>query len=409
MIARLHRTADKTQIFEAWHSRHTKICPTSAARMPKLGLGAGMAIASATGRYGRINNMPRSFGFLTVSCVSVLLAACSSRQAVDNGDDGGATDLIARSDATQSDATPSDRGGTTECLIANKKTACCNAEFQPATRQEILADPCLTHPDVAEPNKTCAPPPVTDCPPTCPRRPPTFATKKTAKGSCSYESDCQTGSDCMVALDCETNCCCPTPYPSAIVAQKRCVFASEADRKQNPSCPGPCPGLCPQPSVEASRCGSAKGDGAPAGVRSCQQKLQSYILWQAPGGYAGQGPAVEILADGTVRLWDQISEQQAGKTAGWKKELKLSDQVQQLFFLLDSIKTRDLPHKGSSGGECYPMLVYRPCANCAKQTIRYNVPADLLPEMQPVYNWFKDVLAKEVGSSTELPPSYCPF
>ena len=47
--------------------------------------------------------------------------------------------------------------------------------------------------------------------------------------------------------------------------------------------------------------------GVEASVQGDAKKGAGYLLWQAPGGKAGTGPALEVRADGTVRFWKEAS------------------------------------------------------------------------------------------------------
>jgi hypothetical protein len=133
--------------------------------------------------------------------------------------------------------------------------------------------------------------------------------------------------------------------------------------------------------------------------------IGEYLLWGAPGGFAGTGPALEVLSDGTVHLWEQASQPQPHKTSGWKTTVQLTPSETKAFFaLLAAVNFSNLPHSGGPNFECYPFFYYEPCAKCAAKKVSYDNAGNLKPEMDAVYAW----LDKRLQSTTiSLPSTYC--
>ena len=131
---------------------------------------------------------------------------------------------------------------------------------------------------------------------------------------------------------------------------------------------------------------------------------EAVMAWSSPGGVAGWGPAVRVHGDGLVEAWDMVSSvgpDAASAPANRSMHLSVAD-VGALFDAWRATSLAGLPHH-SVTQECYPTVATRLCATCAVQSIRYNIPSDLLPEMSAVWEWFDRVLP------ASNPRQYCDF
>lgn len=159
----------------------------------------------------------------------------------------------------------------------------------------------------------------------------------------------------------------------------------------------------PSASMDAGRETTA----CPDAMASCDGDLLSgYLLWDRPGGVAGTGPALELLEDGSLRLWTNTEALEPRATAEWDFETVLGpEQVNELVRLLLAVDTTDLPHEVPFL-ECYPSLYFEgPGGELID--LDYGGADGLLPEMQGVYDWF-DALLLEVAPSFVGPSAYCP-
>lgn len=140
-----------------------------------------------------------------------------------------------------------------------------------------------------------------------------------------------------------------------------------------------------------------------------QDPGQVYVLWKAPGGAAGTGPALELVEDGTLRLWEQTSGQAAHGTTGWDYELSLTSSEQlQLANLLSDIDYGSLPHP-ETGFECYPSYHFESTA-AATVDLNYASATALTPEFDAVYAWLDSYIATNAPDYEGwLPSSYCDF
>jgi hypothetical protein len=157
----------------------------------------------------------------------------------------------------------------------------------------------------------------------------------------------------------------------------------------------------PQPCVDSGAADAGPADsGATAGAR---------MAWQAPGGFAGTGPAVMVDADGTVRVWDSTHGVTLASPADPTRTLHVTAaQASDLFARWATVDRRGLPHSGGSA-DCYGVASYRVCAgaDCRVETVMFQSAAQLAPEMDQVRQWFDDVLAAE-GLAAH-PSGYCRF
>lgn len=126
------------------------------------------------------------------------------------------------------------------------------------------------------------------------------------------------------------------------------------------------------------------------------------LAWASPGGFAGWGPGVRVHGDGLVEVWSMAREValDGAATPPDRVERVSAAEAHALFAAWAGTSLGALPHP-SAGQDCYPTVSVRLCESCAVQSIRYNRPADLLPEMGAVWGWFDRVLP------TASPRAYC--
>lgn len=133
------------------------------------------------------------------------------------------------------------------------------------------------------------------------------------------------------------------------------------------------------------------------------------MLWQAPGGFTGMGPAVMVDADGTVRVWDTTRGVDLASPAAPTRTLNVTEAAARDLFSRWTMADRSsLPHSGSSG-ECSGRVSFRSCedASCRVESFNFSNAAQLAPELDPVRMWFEDNLASETRSAH--PATYCQF
>jgi hypothetical protein len=196
-----------------------------------------------------------------------------------------------------------------------------------------------------------------------------------------------------------------------------CATAVEgaACSMEGQSCGGPCSDPCQFCNI--FRCSSGRwtrleifpmpcNDGGSADVASASG---ARMLWQAPGGFAGTGPAVMVDADGTVRVWDNTHGVDLASPSTPTRTLHVTEAaVRDLFARWSMVDRSGLPHSGSAG-ECSGSAEYRACgdASCRVERVMFTNAAQLAPEMDPVRMWFDVALAGETSSAH--PASYCRF
>lgn len=129
------------------------------------------------------------------------------------------------------------------------------------------------------------------------------------------------------------------------------------------------------------------------------------MLWQAPGGFAGTGPAVRVEDSGAVSIWNSTVELTLdGPSPAPDRRLTLSSSVAEaLFTRWSRVDRRGLPHAPNVSSDCYPSVTVRRCATCAAETLRYQGPAQLTPEMNEVWGWFGE------NVPDAQPGRYCAF
>jgi hypothetical protein len=131
-----------------------------------------------------------------------------------------------------------------------------------------------------------------------------------------------------------------------------------------------------------------------------------YVLWQAPGGVAGTGPALELLEDGSLRLWQRTDPFSVRDTSGWDLALSLTpEENDELIGLFLAVDDSDLPHDVPFA-ECYPRVYFEGPGDALMQ-IQYDGAAALSPEFDEVYAWLSSYLAANAPGYTTVPAVYC--
>jgi hypothetical protein len=140
-----------------------------------------------------------------------------------------------------------------------------------------------------------------------------------------------------------------------------------------------------------------------AGATAC---ADAYLAWLAPGGIAGTGPAVVVCGTGWADTWTNVSSfsRETPPSSATGTYSLSSAQSSDLFARLAAVDFTSLPHATTSSVECYPTLYLRTCSTCAARTLSYNVPAQLVPEMEQVWLWFDQLMG---ASSAVNPRNYC--
>lgn len=135
---------------------------------------------------------------------------------------------------------------------------------------------------------------------------------------------------------------------------------------------------------------------------------EAWMAWQSPGGFAGWGPAVVVDARGRVHSWSMEPgfDGAAMPTEPPEDSVEVSALALDRLFLRWSALPRDaLPHAPELASECYPSITVRLCDDCPVETLRYDNPAQLLPELECVATWFDE---NRPGSHPR-PIEYCSF
>jgi hypothetical protein len=133
----------------------------------------------------------------------------------------------------------------------------------------------------------------------------------------------------------------------------------------------------------------------------------AYGVWLAPRGDGGVGPAVEVTAaGGTLRTWDALNAflpDHPPPNPNSTKTLSLDDS-DGLFLRLAGVPLDSLPHDATSVSTCHPTFYFRICETCAIRALIYSEPAQVMPEMEPVWAWFDRVLGASAPSN---PRNFC--
>jgi len=150
------------------------------------------------------------------------------------------------------------------------------------------------------------------------------------------------------------------------------------------------------------------------GVQPPTRYAEGRMLWQAPGGAAGMGPMVLIDGFGLVRYWHfddgiySVGSEEWERT-DWDGSEDLGvEAANELFDLVLSIDTGELPHPPEMWVECYVSFDVSPCGGCETIHLDFQQARDLLPEFYGVYRWLDERLCRLTGLEG-LPSGYCEF
>jgi hypothetical protein len=80
-------------------------------------------------------------------------------------------------------------------------------------------------------------------------------------------------------------------------------------------------------------------------------------------------------------------------------------QLDDLFARLAAIDLDSLPHPDPSAAGCTASLLLKACLGCTMKTLSYASASQLVPEMEPVWAWFDEVLGSSTISTN--PRNYC--
>jgi hypothetical protein len=162
------------------------------------------------------------------------------------------------------------------------------------------------------------------------------------------------------------------------------------------------PSACPPDHPYALRGACPSVD---AGTGDSTRFHGALMMWSAPGGFAGTGPAIVVTSRGAVLEWDNVGAfMPDGPYPPPSRTLHFSiAETDDLFNRWFNTPSPGLPHMVPGGNECYPSVYTRLCDTCTSRQINYNVPSAMLPEMDSVWAWFD---AHTPGAS---PRGYCAF
>lgn len=132
------------------------------------------------------------------------------------------------------------------------------------------------------------------------------------------------------------------------------------------------------------------------------------LLWQAPAGFAGTGPAIEVTS-GQIRLWETASYTPPDDLEPDAVITTSTQATDELFERWARIDVSSLPHDPDEpGNDCYPTVAVRLCSDCDETVVDYRIPTQLTPEMDEVFEWFDAILG--VASDIPANPSnWCVF
>lgn len=181
-----------------------------------------------------------------------------------------------------------------------------------------------------------------------------------------------------------------------------------------PPCAGPPSdclyGLLPGegPCGCGAMCTPAPDGGDGADPSSGATYPEGYLAWQISGGAVAMGAAWVVSAEGWAKRWSPVpyfgSNTPPPDPAATHTLTK--SQTDDLFRRVLNVNFTVLPHKPSSGAECYVHFYFRSCSACDPIGLAYNDARQVTPEMDDVWKWF-DAL---VPATTALSPrNYCRF
>lgn len=137
------------------------------------------------------------------------------------------------------------------------------------------------------------------------------------------------------------------------------------------------------------------------------RRSDATLSWQAPGGALGVGHAVVVTGDGSIHLWEQVTEfDPATPPENPTYSMSIStNSTDELFRLWAEIDLSSIPHDDDIWMECYPRLYVTLCEDCDPVLIDYHTARQLEPEMEPIWAWFDTVLGS--SESRDNPRNFC--
>jgi hypothetical protein len=326
----------------------------------------------------------------------IALSGCGQRSATLIPDGGGGTPRSDGSSAPIPDSSTVPAPGGA-CLVAMRLDTCC-LETLPVRADELKKDPCLVlytpYPvapvPICEQRKGICP--MVKCTPVIK----TLLAQPGPNGTCVWKSECTTDADCLVAEDCRDTCCsCGTVLPREVALAEPCVIAPPRVYPPPAGCNLRCPDYCgldgPMTPPPVPMCVPLESDPS---LRQCAAATDAYLLWQAPGGFAGTGPALELDGKGHLRAWKTTFTLQPHQTPS-KADVDLTlsvSQTQKIWSSLAAVDFTKLPHPGGPGWECYPHLRYERSSWAKPIELDYSYAHQLEPELHPVYQLLSDIL-----------------
>jgi hypothetical protein len=218
-----------------------------------------------------------------------------------------------------------------------------------------------------------------------------------ANPGCPYE--CRTDSSGVTGwysgstLICAANCTNCVASCSSVGTKSEGCYSLCAPGKTGGGCSG---GVSTNSLIHYETCGGAYPT--------------AYLRWEAPGGGAGTGPAVVVNAAGIAYAWTTVSGFSPDTIPAHPPstyDTLTRAQTDDLFARLAAISFSALPHAMTiSFHEAYPQLYFRLCQDCTPTTLSYDSAKQLVPEMEPVWSWFDDLVG---ASATTNPRNWCDF
>jgi hypothetical protein len=133
----------------------------------------------------------------------------------------------------------------------------------------------------------------------------------------------------------------------------------------------------------------------------------AYLVWQVPASPSETGPAVVIdAAAGRMDIWNStagFSPETPPANPTTTKTMAVED-TDSLWVRLVGVPQTNIPHGTPASTGCNASLYFRHCKGCAGFTVRYSDPAQVTPDLDPLWGWFDLVMG---GTDTANPRTYC--
>jgi hypothetical protein len=236
-------------------------------------------------------------------------------------------------------------------------------------------------------------------------------------GQVTSQTECDGRSDChSVYVD---SGACGCPGGGCCARFDRCADGGRANCSGPLACATPRPyceipyvlsyvSNCYEGCVRASTCASSDGGVKDAPVDSGGPRTATaWLAWQEQGGFVGGGPAIVVSGAGWADTWT--------RAAGFLPETPPSGatetynltatELDDLFGILASVDFTLLPHPGPAI-ECRSVFYFRLCTVCPVTRITYSQAAQMVPELELVWEWFDDLLGATAGTN---PRTYCAY